>query len=592
MSASNFVAELQRRNVHRAALFYAGAAWLLVQIATQVFPFFEIPNSTVRIVVIAVVIGFPFAMLFSWFYEWTPQGIKLESEIDRSESVTRQTGKALDRWIIAVLALAVVVLLANAMLGSHSEPVERDRSIAVLPFANTSGDVSNEYFSDGLSEEMISSLSRLQSLKVIGRTSSFRFKGSTDSSQAIGSALGVVYLLEGSVRKSADRVRIAVALLKAADGANVWSETYDRDLKDIFSLQSEIAGAVANQLKLTLLGNNAQLVQAPTAATPSNHNVAAYTALLQGNYYANRQTQADYRKAVEFYDEAIRLDPEYALAYSELATAWSDLGSIWLGGAEARAAYDQSRAAAQTAVRLAPDLGQAHLTLGHLLFNDDMDLPAAGVEYQRAVALAPAEALPKAALGYWLAAHGRYEEALSSMRASLAIDPLHTETYVFYGRTLITLGRIDEADAAVRKGIELQPQAARLHGLAAEIALARGQTAQAVTEAHREGEGFWRDYAVTLALQKQPDRSAADAALQKFIAQYGDIGGSQIAIIYALRREPDAMFAWLDRGYASRDPGTVMLPFINPHMVAYKDDPRFIAYGRKTGLIPPAQAAP
>ena len=192
---------------------------------------------------------------------------------------------------------------------------------------NSTGDPANEYFSDGMSEEFISSLSRLHDLKVIGRTSSFQFKGKTDDSKTIGEKLGVYYLLEGSVRKSADRVRIAVALIKAGDGANVWSETYDRELKDIFAVQSEIAGAVAKELKVALLGNNGQAAQLATAATPSNQNVEAYNALLQGNFYFNRRTAEDIRKAIGYYEEAIRLDPRYALAYAKLSTAAMNLAT-------------------------------------------------------------------------------------------------------------------------------------------------------------------------------------------------------------------------------------------------------------------------
>src|SRR5438094_793229 len=190
------------------------------------------------------------------------------------------------------------------------------------------GDAANEYFSDGMSEEFISSLSRLQDLKVVGRTSSFQFKGKTDDSKTIGEKLGVYYLLEGSVRKSADRVRIAVALIKSGDGANVWSDTYDRDLKDIFAVQSEIAGAVAKQLKVALLGHSGQVAHLATASTPSNQNVEAYNALLQGNFYFNRRSVEDFRKAIGYYEEAIRLDPRYALAYAKLSIAAMSLVGV------------------------------------------------------------------------------------------------------------------------------------------------------------------------------------------------------------------------------------------------------------------------
>src|SRR5438105_3987250 len=242
-----------------------------------------------------------------------------------------------------------------------------EKSIAVLPLVNSTGDPANEYFSDGMSEEFISSLSRLQELKVVGRTSSFQFKGKTDDSKTIGEKLGVYYLLEGSVRKSADRVRIAVALIKSGDGANVWSETYDRELKDIFAVQSEIAGAVAKQLKVALLGNNGQTAQLATAATPSNQNVEAYNALLQGNFYFNRRTAEDNRKAIGYSEEAIRLDPRYALAYAMLSRAAMNLATNYAGSIatkEQQEAIAKARASAKSALDLDLNLAEAHSAQG------------------------------------------------------------------------------------------------------------------------------------------------------------------------------------------------------------------------------------
>src|SRR6516165_11657313 len=231
------------------------------------------------------------------------------------------------RWVVVAMGLLLLGAIVGGAFFFLRRPASAivEKSIAVLPLVNSTGDPSNEYFSDGMSEEFISTLSRLQELKVIGRTSSFQFKGKTDDSKTIGEKLGVYYLLEGSVRKSADRVRIAVALIKSADGANVWSETYDRELKDIFAVESEIAGAVAKQLKVTLLGNNGQTAQLTTAATPSNQNVEAYNALLQGSFYYNRTTADDTRRAISYYKEAIRIDPRYALAHAQLSRAASQI---------------------------------------------------------------------------------------------------------------------------------------------------------------------------------------------------------------------------------------------------------------------------
>ena len=262
----------------------------------------------------------------------------------------------------------------------------------MLPLVNSTGDPANEYFSDGMSEEFISSLSRLQELKIVGRTSSFQFKGKTDDNKTIGEKLGVYYLLEGSVRKSADRVRIAVALIKSGDGANVWSETYDRELKDIFAVQSEIAGAVAKHLQVALLGNNAQTAELPTAATPSNQNIEAYNALLQGNFYANQRTAEDYRKAIGYYEEAIRLDPRYALAYAKLSYSADSLATNYAAGLapkEREEAIAKARASARSALELDPNLADAHWAQGVVLRDLDFNFAGAEAELRRAFELAP-----------------------------------------------------------------------------------------------------------------------------------------------------------------------------------------------------------
>src|SRR5256714_7229169 len=264
-------------------------------------------------------------------------------------------------WHEVVIVLVLLAAGAGYFLFHRAGPKSAavpEKSIAVLPLVNSTGDPANEYFSDGMSEEFISSLSRLQELKVVGRTSSFQFKGKTDDSKTIGEKLGVYYLLEGSVRKSADRVRIAVALIKSGDGANVWSETFDRELKDIFAVQSEIAGAVAKELKVALLGNNGQSAQLTTAATPSNQNVEAYNALLQGKFYFNRRTADDARKAIGYYKETIRLDPRYALAYAGLSGAALSLATNYGGGAprEGGEPNATTRAPAERSLRPNPKL--------------------------------------------------------------------------------------------------------------------------------------------------------------------------------------------------------------------------------------------
>src|SRR6266403_3121679 len=317
-----------------------------------------------------------------------------------------------------------------------------EKSIAVLPMVNSTGDPANEYFSDGMSEEFISSLSRLQELKVIGRSSSFQFKGKTEDSKTLGEKLGVYYLLEGSVRKSADRVRIAVALIKSADGTNVWSETYDRELKDIFAVQSEIAGAVAKQLKVALLGNNGQTAPLTTAATPSNQNVEAYNALLQGNFYFNRRTAEDMRKAIGYYEEAVRLDPRYALAYAMLSFAARNLAVNYASIAtkEGQEAIAKARASAKTALELDPNLAEAHLAQGVVLGDIDFNFAQAEAELRRALELAPQNPIVISNLALLTSKLGRLDEAVTVGQQAIALEPLRTASHLNLALYLTALG--------------------------------------------------------------------------------------------------------------------------------------------------------
>src|SRR5580765_5588743 len=455
--------------------------------------------------------------------------------------------------LITGLAL-VAILVAGAAYYFTQRPKAAaipEKSIAVLPLVNSSGDPANEYFSDGMSEEFISSLSRLQELKVIGRSSSFQFKGKTENSKTVGEKLGVYYLLEGSVRKSADRVRIAVALVKAGDGANVWSETYDRELKDIFAVQSEIAGAVAKQLKVALLGHNGQAAQLATAATPSNQNVEAYNALLQGNFYLNRRMAEDYRKAIGYYEEAIRLDPRYALAYAKLSAAALNLASNYAGLAtkEREEVIAKARASAKSALALDLNLAEAHSAQGAILDLIDFNFAEAETEYRRALELAPQNSNATNNLASLLAELGRLDEAVALGQRAIVLDPLRTQSQLNLAIDLIALGRYDEAEAAMRKAIALQPQSAQNYYRLAEIHILRGSPGAAVELAKQETDPFWRTYALALAQFANGERAEADAALKKLIDEDADDAASQIAQVYALRKEPEKVFEWLEHAW-------------------------------------------
>src|SRR5438552_9671919 len=379
-----------------------------------------------KVFVTVLILGFPIVLIFSWAFEITPEGIKRESEVEPNKSISRPTGRKIVALTIGLAVVAAGLLAFQLLRGtsnqkSANQPGDAkgisEKSIAVLPLVNTSGDPGNDYFSDGLSEELIAVLAKIPDLKIIGRNSSFLFKGKSDDSRTIGEKLGVANLLEGSVRKHGDRVRIVAELINAADGRAVWSETYDRELTHVFAVQSEIATAVTEQLKIKLLG-----APAKSDAAPSNDNLAAYNALQQGTFYFRLGTEEGTRKATEFYSEAIRLDPNYAIAHANLTSAWRQLAATWLAGAEADEAYAKARNAAQTALSLAPNLAAAHGAAGFVLLTPDLDFAAAEAEFRKAEKLAPADAGPKNNLALVFAAHGRQNDADYMIRQTSTLD--------------------------------------------------------------------------------------------------------------------------------------------------------------------------
>lgn len=586
MSGNSFLTELRRRNVLRAGALYAGAAWALAQGTAQLFPVFGIPDWVVRWLIAASVIGFPFFLVFSWFYEITSEGFKLESEIHPDDSIAHHTGKKLDRAIIAVLLLAVVALLTNQLV-TEKEAIERAAapalSIAVLPLANESKDKDEQFFSDGLSEDLITALSQFSGLKVISRNSAFQFRDSKEDSKTIGERLGVANLLEGSVRRSGDKVRISAALVSAANGATLWSKRYDRPYRDLFALQDEITTAVAGALKARLLTGGGAVVQSDR---PPAGNLNAYNAYLQGNFLVGRNSEKALREAIDDYTRAIRLDPGYAAAEARLAISWTVLASQFLNGGEQRQANARASAAAASALALNADLALAHTAQGIVLRNIGFNRQGAEVEFRRALQLAPHDADATFQLGMLRATLGHLEDGVVLIKRALLSDPLHATWYNWLAIDLTALGRFDEAEQAIRKAIELQPSAVNFHVQLTIIEIARGDANAAMLAADQEPDAEWREIAQAMALQIGPDRAAADAALKALIHNQADAAAYQIAQVYALRNDPDDMFIWLEHAWDQRDPGLSNI-LMDPLLLRYKDDPRFAAFCKKLGLPPP-----
>jgi TolB-like protein/Flp pilus assembly protein TadD len=459
----NFFSELKRRNVLRAAAFYAASAWLLVQVATQVFPFFHIAEWVVRWIVIAAAIGFPFAMLFSWFYEWTPQGLQLESEISPNESITRQTGKKLDRWIIAILALAVVLLLADKfVLHKDAETATAlgasDKSIAVLPFDNLSRDPDNAYFAEGIQDEILTRLSKIGALKVISRSSTQKYKSAPDNLREVGHQLGVANLLEGSVQKVANAVHINVQLIRAASDEHIWAESYNRKLEDVFGVEGEVASAIADQLKAQLTGQEQKaLTEKPT------QNAAAYDAYLRGvAIERDAFTTPAFQQAMVAYQRAVELDPKFVLALSRIAVLRSFLffNGLDLKTNSAAAVKDD----VDKLLALAPDAGETWLAQGAYRYRVLRDFAGAVEAYEQARKQLPNNSFLLQNLGFVLRRLGRWEDSERTFTTALKLDPRSVSLLTSIGSQFYNfLRRYDEALRILDQALEISPDSGVAH---------------------------------------------------------------------------------------------------------------------------------
>ena len=600
-TTGGFIAELKRRNVIRMAGLYLVAAWLVVQVGATLLPVFDAPPWTMKALVLTLAVAFVPALAVAWIFELTPQGLKRDADVPPSESIAPKTARMLDRAIIVLLAIALgyfafdkfvlsprreVALVAETtrVAVARAKPVDRGNSIAVLPLANASGDANQLFFSDGLSENLIDALSKFEGLRVIGRTSSFQFRESKEDARSIGAKLGVAYLLAGSVQRADDQVRIRAEVVRTSDGSAIWTESFDRPFRDLFALQDELTRAIAGVLKAKLLSPGVRADDRP----PSG-NVEAYSAFLRGSFYADRGEDGDMRRAIEEITRATKLDPKYAKAWATLSRNWTTLAALGLSGAEAQQAYAEARKAGDVALALAPDLGDAYVARGWLLENAELDWRGATIAYRRGLELSPDNLQTMFSMASMLALQGQLGEAITLSRQALDNDPMSPNWWNWYSAYLSAVGRLDEAEAAIRQSIALRPQGSSAWAQLAIIELQRGDAKAALEAAKNEPEGVWHDIALAMALQGGKDRAAADAALARLIAEYGDVAAYQVAQVQALRNDADATFEWLQRARETRDPG-VGNTLIDPLVMRYKTDPRLAAFCEQVGLPPPTQS--
>jgi TolB-like protein/Flp pilus assembly protein TadD len=492
-------AELKRRNVIRMALLYCVGSWLVLQVADVLFGIIGVPDWSLRLVFGILLLGLPVALVFAWVFELTPEGLKRERPLADTEAAQRampEVPRRLDGAIVALLALALVAFVLDRwVIGAPEpaptpaasapgettpgavpvapaapEPPGRDatdapaaaspdaRSLAVLPFVNMSGDADNEYFSDGLTEELLNVLAQVDGLRVAARTSSFRFKNEVGDMADIARQLRVAHLLEGSVRRSGDRVRITAQLINAADGFHLWSETYDRQLTDIFAIQDDIAAEVAQALRVRLLGE-----AMPTVARPPTGDLAAYTAYLRGRQALRGSGYAAFERADAAFREALALDPDFAAAHAALAETWRQRAH-WgiVPWSEAR---KHVREGVERALALDPDQPLAWMLDGSLQW-EDLDPEASWIDtmdaaersYRRALELEPGQPQASASLANLLRMRGRDDEALGLVLDALARDPLSAQAHLAVGNHYQSSGQLEQAGTRYLAAVELAPE--------------------------------------------------------------------------------------------------------------------------------------
>jgi TolB-like protein/class 3 adenylate cyclase/Flp pilus assembly protein TadD len=461
-------------------------------------------------------------------------------------------------------------------------------SIAVLPFADLSRDKDQEYFADGLAEELLNMLSKIRGLRVASRTSAFSFKGAQVDIPAVAQKLNVATVLEGSVRTAGKRVRITAQLIEVASDSHLWSETYDRELEDIFAVQDDIAQSVVKELRAALLGGvpdasaSAQVKsEVEAAARGRGENAEAYRLYLQGRFFEDRLTRGETSKAVEYYRAALAIDPDYALAWAGLSRVYGhQAGYSW---DETGDAARRGREAAQRALELDPELPEGYATLGIIQMLFEWDWKGADASFRRAMALAPGNVQVIRAAAMLAGNLGRLEEAVALLRHAVTLDPLNVQAYRSLTAACMRLDDLEGADAAAMRAVELNPQAGITHAWLALVRLAQGRLDEALESAEREAHDTFRLMGIALVQHARGNRAESDAALHAMIATSAGGAAYQIAEIYGSRGERNAAFEWLERAYLQRDPGLGMTK-VSPLLRALHGDPRWEPFVRKIGL--------
>ncbi len=578
MNPRNFFAELKRRNVYKVAIAYAVVAWLLMQVASQIFPFFEIPNWAVRLVVLLLVIGFPVAVILAWAFELTPEGIKRAEDVDLSKSVRRKSGRKLDFFIITVLLLVISILLFQRLHPNVSPAVSSslEKSIAVLPFVDLSQAKDQEYFCDGISEEILDALAKVEGLRVVARTSSFSFKGKNADVSEIAQKLNVQNVLEGSLRREGNRIRITAQLINARNGFHIWSDTFERELQGVFAVQDEITRSIVDALKI-------KLAIAPAVRTPES--TEAYDLYLKGLYYSNKSDEENLRKSLSFFQQALDKDPNFARAWTGIAKAWEQLADAYVRPLEA---YPKVKEAASKALALDDEDAEAHSYLGEAKLLIDRDVAGAEDEIKRALQLDRNSATAHFFMSWLKLTQGDCGEGAKQIQEAEKLDPLSPMIIDSAAERYVAADRLDDAISAGKRVLQVDPNYIYFDSTLADAYREKGDLQEAValyekaqTLTHFPSAGLAIAYAKMGRLEDA--RRVLNQRIEKSRQQY--VAADSIAAVYVALGDKEEAFRWLERAFDEHSAPMFYLA-CHPQFRSLRSDPRFADLLRRMGVDP------
>src|SRR3954451_4269145 len=605
MSERNFFSELKRRNVVRMAGLYLVGAWLIVQVSGTVLPMFGAPGWLPRSIVILLAVSFLPMLIFSWVFELTPQGLKRDEDVRPEESIAPQTARRMNHTIIAVLVLALGYFAIDKFVltpqrqqqsGASSDQLRtaaaipdkqglagarssiQEKSIAVLPFDNLSRDPDNAYFCEGVQDEILTRLAKVADLKVISRTSTQHFKSTPENLPQIAKQLGVAHIVEGSVQKAGDQVRVNVQLINALTDAHLWADTYDRKLTDIFAVESEIAKTIAETLQARLTGSEKTSIAKTPTVDPE-----AYELYLRGKFFAEKRTGDDLRKSVEYLKQAVAKDPGYALAYAALADSYGILR--FYGGASPDESIVPATAAAKKALELDDSLAEAHASLG-LIATEELDIHRGVSELERAVQLKPNYATAHHWLSLALTALGQSDRSIVELKRALELDPLSMVINADLSIGYLYARRYDEAEAQARKTLEIDPRSFLAHyylGMALQL---KGRLNEAIPEFQKAVDLNHDPYSMSMLIQGYARNGQTKEARELLgrlneMAKSAEVPDYAFALAYTSLGEKDRALEALEHGFTAGNKSYLFLLPGDPMVDELRGDPRFEALVQK-----------